>query len=259
MRSALGEDVVGNISSQLGMPNEEAAGGLAAILPQLIDQLTPQGSLPDSDAMSGNLMDLAGSCCAAEQASWCVEDPGRVPGFRWSSEPVGVVKLIRPQLHRDLRTATEMATMARIHVDLPDQFPFSTEITLYLSHMNYGNHLDNAMFSPWFPRHLRFLKSMGYTELDVDGLGIIVADAALQYKSEGHHGETMRVEMTAAEFGKYGCDLYWRMSEAQSAREVARGKTGIVFSTIQRARWRRCRRVQVEVRLDRGPAGNRGG
>ncbi|MBX3687009.1 MAG: DUF937 domain-containing protein [Rhodocyclaceae bacterium] len=60
VRSALGEDVVGNISSQLGMPNEEAAGGLAAILPQLIDQLTPQGSLPDSDAMSGNLMDLAG-------------------------------------------------------------------------------------------------------------------------------------------------------------------------------------------------------
>lgn len=60
MRSALGEDVVGNISSQLGMPTEEAAGGLAAVLPQLIDQLTPQGSVPDNDAMSGNLMDLAG-------------------------------------------------------------------------------------------------------------------------------------------------------------------------------------------------------
>lgn len=157
--------------------------------------------------------------------------PRASPGvFRWSSEPVGVVKLIRPQLHRDLRTATEMATMARIHVDLPDQFPFSTEITLYLSHMNYGNHLDNALLLTVVSEaRLRFLKSMGYTELDVDGLGIIVADAALQYKSEGHHGETMRVEMTAAEFGKYGCDLYWRMSEAQSAREVARGKTGIVF------------------------------
>ena len=109
--------------------------------------------------------------------------------------------------------------------------------------MNYGNHLDNALLLTVVSEaRLRFLKSMGYTELDVDGLGIIVADAALQYKSEGHHGETMRVEMTAAEFGKYGCDLYWRMSEAQSAREVARGKTGIVFSTIQRARWRRCRR-----------------
>jgi 4-hydroxybenzoyl-CoA thioesterase len=35
--------------------------------------------------------------------------------------------------------------MARIQIDLPDRFDFSTDITLYLSHINYGNHLDNAM------------------------------------------------------------------------------------------------------------------
>lgn len=120
--------------------------------------------------------------------------------------------------------------MARIQVDLPERFPFSTDIVLYLSHMNYGNHLDNALLLTVVSEaRLRFLKSMGYTELDVEGLGIIVADAAVQYKSEGLHGETMRVEMAAAEFGKYGCDLYWRMSEGGSGREVARGKTGIVF------------------------------
>lgn len=120
--------------------------------------------------------------------------------------------------------------MARIQIELPEQFPFETDITLYLSHMNYGNHLDNALLLAVVSEaRLRFLKSMGYSELDVEGLGIIVADAAVQYKSEGLHGEIMRVEMAASEFGKYGCDLYWRMSEAGSAREVARGKTGIVF------------------------------
>jgi 4-hydroxybenzoyl-CoA thioesterase len=35
--------------------------------------------------------------------------------------------------------------------------------------------------------------------------------------------------MAAAEFGKYGCDLLWCMNEQSSNREVARGKTGIVF------------------------------
>lgn len=35
--------------------------------------------------------------------------------------------------------------MSRIQIELPESLPFSTEITLYLSHMNYGGHLDNAL------------------------------------------------------------------------------------------------------------------
>ena len=61
------------------------------------------------------------------------------------------------------------------------------------------------------------------------GVGIIVADAAVQYRSEAFHGEVMRVSMGAADFSRYGCDLPWRMVERESGREVARGKTGIVF------------------------------
>jgi acyl-CoA thioester hydrolase len=120
--------------------------------------------------------------------------------------------------------------MARIKIDLPEQFPFSTAITLYLSHMNYGGHLDNALLLTVVSEaRARFFQSLGYTELDVEGVGIIVADAALQYRSEAFHGEVMVVEMAAADFNQYGCDLVWRMREQVSQREVARGKTGIVF------------------------------
>jgi acyl-CoA thioester hydrolase len=76
---------------------------------------------------------------------------------------------------------------------------------------------------------VRFFKSLDYSELDVEGVGIIVADVAAQYRSEAFHGETMVVEMAADDFSKYGCDLVWRMSEQASGREVARGKHGIVF------------------------------
>ena len=120
--------------------------------------------------------------------------------------------------------------MARIQIALPEQFPFSTEITLYLSHMNYGGHLDNALLlSVVSEARARFFKSFGYSELDVEGVGIIVSDAALQYHSEAFHGEVMVVRMTAAEFSEKGCDLLWGMNEKASGREVARGKTGIVF------------------------------
>lgn len=120
--------------------------------------------------------------------------------------------------------------MARLQIEIPGNFPFSTEITLYLSHMNYGGHLDNALLlSVVSEARARFFKSLGYSELNVDGVGIIVSDAALQYCSEAFHGEVMVVGMTATEFGSKGCDLLWRMHEKTSGREVARGKTGIVF------------------------------
>ena len=76
---------------------------------------------------------------------------------------------------------------------------------------------------------LRFFRSLGYDELDVDGVGIVVADMALQYKSEAFHGETLAFEMTPDDFNKYGCDLVWRISDKASGREVARGKTGVMF------------------------------
>lgn len=120
--------------------------------------------------------------------------------------------------------------MPRIQIDVPEHFAYSTEMTLYLSHINYGGHLDNALLlSLVSEARARFFMALGYTELNVDGVGIVVADAAVQYKSEAFHGEVMVVGMSAGDFGSKGCDLPWRMHEKFSQREVARGKTGIVF------------------------------
>lgn len=120
--------------------------------------------------------------------------------------------------------------MARIQIDLPEQLPFSTEVTLYLSHLNYTGHLDNALLLTVVSEaRARYFASLGYGEMDVEQVGIIVADAAVQYRSEAFHGEVMIVRMAAADFSKHGCDLLWRMDDKASNREVARGKTGIVF------------------------------
>ena len=64
--------------------------------------------------------------------------------------------------------------MARIRIELPERFTFSTDIPLLVSHINYGNHLDNAqLLGIVSEARVRFLKSMGYSELDIEGLGII--------------------------------------------------------------------------------------
>ncbi len=121
--------------------------------------------------------------------------------------------------------------MPRITLPLPESFPFRTELPILISQINYAGHLDNAQVLVLAGEaRLRFLKWMGYpSETAIEGLGLIMADQAVQYRSEAFYGETLAVEMTASDFNKRGCDFVWRMSDAASGREVARGKAGIVF------------------------------
>jgi len=50
LQEVLGSGAIGQIAQQLGVSHGEAAGGLAQVLPQLIDQFTPNGQVPhDSD------------------------------------------------------------------------------------------------------------------------------------------------------------------------------------------------------------------
>lgn len=48
LQQVLGSGAFGDIARQLGMSRGEAAGGLAQALPGVIDQMTPQGRIPDA-------------------------------------------------------------------------------------------------------------------------------------------------------------------------------------------------------------------
>ena len=127
--------------------------------------------------------------------------------------------------------------MARVIIDLPTHFVFSTEVPIYIGHINHGHHLDNAaLLALVSETRTRFFRFLGYAELDVEGVGVVVADAAVHYKSEAFYGETLVFEMTPADFNRYGCDFVWRARDKASGREVARGKNGIVFFDYQARR-----------------------
>ena len=120
--------------------------------------------------------------------------------------------------------------MARVKLDLPEKFEFSIDIPVRISDINYGGHLGNdAVLSLIHEARLGFFKKHGLTELNTDGIGILLTDAVIVYKSQAFHGETLSVELTRDDFNKYGCDLVCRLTEKASGREVARAKTGIVF------------------------------
>ncbi len=120
--------------------------------------------------------------------------------------------------------------MPRIQIELAPRYAFSTDVQVYISHVNQGGHLDNAqLLSLVSEARTRFFRAQGYTEGNVEGCHTVVGDMVAQYKSEAFYGETLRVSMQPADFNRYGFDLQFVMVEVGTGREVARGKTGIVF------------------------------
>ena len=120
--------------------------------------------------------------------------------------------------------------MARVKLDLPEQYLFQTEIPIEAAHLHLGIHLGNAtLFELLNDARIRFFESMGYSEVDVAGAGTIMADAVVVYKAEGFQGDVLRFEVTAGDFSRTGCDLFYRVTKGGGAVEVARAKTAITF------------------------------
>lgn len=120
--------------------------------------------------------------------------------------------------------------MARIKLDLPADFPFSTELRVRITDVNYAGHMGNdVLLGLLHEARFRFMAHYGLRELDIEGLGLIIADSAIVYKSEAFVGETLAVAVAVTDFNQYGCDFVYRVTEKTSGREVARAKTGVVF------------------------------
>ncbi len=120
--------------------------------------------------------------------------------------------------------------MARIKIDMPEHYTFTTELPIRISDINYGGHLSNdAVLSMVHEARVRFLEHYHYTEMNVEGAGIIMTDSAIVYKSEGFYGDEIQISVAVGDFNKYGCDLFYLMSNKKTAVEVAHAKTGIVF------------------------------
>lgn len=119
--------------------------------------------------------------------------------------------------------------MPRVKVALPDTFLLTVEIPLRITDLNYGAHLGNdALLGILHEARVQFLRFLGQVELDpATHIGHIMADVAIEYKGEGFYGDTLQVQMAAADVTKYGFDVvYWVKN--QEGREIARAKTGML-------------------------------
>ena len=127
--------------------------------------------------------------------------------------------------------------MARAKIELPEKYIFSTDIEIRISDINYGGHLGNdSLLTILQEARLQFLRHYGFTEKNVAGCGIIMADAVIIYKSQAYYGEILKIELNLADFSKHACDIIYQVSKKSDGKEVARAKTRIAFFDYQQNR-----------------------
>lgn len=120
--------------------------------------------------------------------------------------------------------------MARIRIKLPERFEYAIEIPVRISDINFANHLGHEKILPLVHEvRVRFLNKHGYSELEIDGYGLIMADSAIVYQSEAFYGDILKIEIAANEFTKYGFDFVYKLTNKKTDEEVARAKTGFIF------------------------------
>ena len=122
--------------------------------------------------------------------------------------------------------------MARVKIDPPDKFPFSTNIPIRITDINYGDHVGNdTVLSIVHEARVKFYQHLGFSELNFGGVGTIMSDAAIEYKDQIYYGDEVTVSVAVGEITKVSFELFYKLEKKTADRKQATAalvKTGII-------------------------------
>jgi len=121
--------------------------------------------------------------------------------------------------------------MPRIKIDLPGSFTFITEIPVRITDLNYGGHVGNdTVLSIIHESRMQWLASIGFSEMEFGGIGMIMSDVGIEFKNELFYGDIVLTSVTVGEISKIGFELFYKLEKEREGKkiQVAAAKTGMV-------------------------------
>ena len=123
--------------------------------------------------------------------------------------------------------------MARISIDLPTSFNFTATIPVRITDLNYGGHVGNdTILSIIHEARVQFLKSFGYSEKDLGGVGMIMSDVVINFKNELFYGDLVNASVAVKDIGRASVDIVYLLKKGDVV--VAEAKTGMVCFDYER-------------------------
>ena len=122
--------------------------------------------------------------------------------------------------------------MPRIKIDLPEKFfDISIKIPVRITDINYGDHVGNdSLVAIIHEARMQFLKQYGYTELDIEGVGLIMSDLIVEFKNESFYKDVIEVKIGRGEISKVSFELIYTLTTTRKTQQtiIANAKTTMV-------------------------------
>lgn len=108
---------------------------------------------------------------------------------------------------------------------------FKTIIPVLVKHLNYGNHLGyDSLLTIVQDARMFWLKEHQMSEASIENsIGFLVKALVVDYQSEAFHGDLLLVELYACDLSKASFSLKYKVSHAQSQKNIALVHTKQVF------------------------------
>ena len=120
--------------------------------------------------------------------------------------------------------------MPRIKLDPPEEFTFRIEKSVGLSDLNYARHLDSqSMLQILHEARLQYLATLGFTEENIYGLGMVVTDLSVDFRSESFANDVLIIDVGVGKVNRYGIDICMKVTNSALDSVVCMAKMGVVL------------------------------
>lgn len=121
--------------------------------------------------------------------------------------------------------------MPRIKIEMPAVFPFKTSIPVRITDLNYGGHVGNdQILSMIHEARVQYLLYLGFEEMNLAGVGLIMRNVEIEFKSELFYGDIIQASVAAGDFSRIGFELYYRFEKEKENKKtlLVLAKTGMI-------------------------------
>jgi len=112
--------------------------------------------------------------------------------------------------------------MARVRLNLPEKFfDVSIKIPVRITDINYGDHVGNdSLVSIIHEARMQFLQHHGFTELNIDGAGLIMSGLIVEFKNESFYGDTIEIKIGTSGITQVSFELFYMLKSFRKNKEI---------------------------------------
>jgi acyl-CoA thioesterase FadM len=98
---------------------------------------------------------------------------------------------------------------------------FSTEIIVQVSDINYGGHVGNERYLLFAQEtRMRFLASIGCSEMKFGPFGLVLVEAGVEYLAELFHGEKIIVSLAIENITRSSFDCFYKVETERGGNMI---------------------------------------